>query len=49
MSARDWERRAQGICFATGQVLCMRAEVATALDEWALRRVAAEQWEALHP
>lgn len=42
-----WDRRAQQIDWAVGQALCMRN--GKELDEWELRRVAAEQWEALHP
>lgn len=44
-----WDRRAQQIDWAVGQVLCIRDKVSKALDEWELRRVAAERWEALHP
>lgn len=39
-----WQRRAQKISWAVGNVLCMRSIVAP--DEWMLRKAAAEALEA---
>lgn len=42
-----WERRAQAIDWSVGNVMCMRN--GHLHDEWMLRKVAAEQWEATRP